>query len=170
MTTATIAAPFTIAQITQALPGRVMKLLSLKGQFASITFERSLKVKKGVAPVTKRTQMVVRLGVEYDNQQIVQDKREEGALPSENQGLNGVEWIAYPYLLRSLKTGKFQVRVAPNRNAEQKPKVAFIRNGEEITREQAAEGAYASEFAEREAADAFNLTVDNIKMVNGEEV
>jgi hypothetical protein len=156
----------TIANIID-LPAPVKSLMPLQGQFASIVFERALKVKKGVAPVTKRTQMVVRLGVEYDNQQIVQDKREDGTLPVENQGLNGVEWVAYPYILRSLKTGKFQVRVAPNRNAEQKPKVTFTRNGEEITREQAAEGAYAQEFADREPADAFNLTVDNIKMVNG---
>lgn len=156
---------------TAAIPAPVAKLVNLHGQFVVITMRRPLKVKKGVPETIKESRFAVRIGVNYDNQKAVVEKRESGELPAENAGLIGREWIVFPYILRSLKSGKFQVRCTPiHNNPMAVREVRYFRNGQEITKAQAEEGAYASEFAEREPTDAFDITVDNITHVNGEVV
>ena len=152
-----------------ALPPRVRMLLSLRGQYASIVTRRALKVKKGAPEIIKESRMTVRLGVDYDNQQIVQDKRDDGRLPEDNQGLIGREWLIFPYLMRSVKSGKYLLRVTPVRNGTSASS-RFTVGDREVSREEAAQWAYAQEFAERETPDAFDLTVDNIVEVNGEPV
>lgn len=166
------AAPATLApsHAVVDLPIGVHKLMGLHGQFATITTERAIKVKKGVAECIKRSRFTVRIGVNYDNQAAVIAKREDGTLPTENAGLIGREWIVFPYVLRSLKSGKFMVRCTPVHNANAVKEAKFFRNGAEITRAEAEVGAYASEFAEREPTDAFDITVDNITHINGEAV
>lgn len=149
------------------MPIGVHKLMGLKGQFATITTSRAIKVKKGVAECIKESRFTVRIGVNYDNQAAVIAKREDGDLPAENAGLIGREWIVFPYVLRSIKSGKFMVRCTPVHNENAVREVKFFRNGAEITRAEAEVGAYASEFAEREPTDAFDITVDNITHING---
>jgi hypothetical protein len=158
-----------VGTIAAPIPAPVARLVNLHGQFATLTMRRPLKVKKGVAETIKESRFTVRIGVNYDNQKAVQEKRESGDLPAENAGLIGREWVVFPYILRSLKTGKFQVRCTPiHNNPMAVREVHFYRDGKEITRAEAEVGAYASEFAEREPTDAFDITVDNITHVNGE--
>jgi hypothetical protein len=151
------------------LRGHILSLLSLRGQFASIRTRRPVKVKKGGPSYVKESRMVVRLGVDYDNQKMVAEKREDGTLPATNQGLIGREWLIFPYLMRSEKSGKMLMRVTPVRTATSHRSTFWLED-REVTRDEVKEWAYAAEFAERETPDAFDLTVDNIVEVNGVEV
>jgi len=164
---ATLNAP-TLATVD--LPVAVHALVAVHGQFVSIRTVRPIKVRKGCAEILKDSRFTVRIGVNYDNQKAVVEKRENGDLPAENAGLIGREWIVFPYILRSIKSGKYMVRCSPVHNDACKRSVEFTRNGKTITREEAAVDAYASEFAEREPTDAFDITVDNIVEINGKAV
>jgi hypothetical protein len=156
------------ALATVDLPLAVHALVQLHGQFASIRTVRAIKVKKGCPEIVKESRFTVRIGVNYDNIAKVQENRENGTLPAENAGLIGREWIVFPYILRTLKSGKYLVRCTPVHNAPRS--VEFSCNGKTITREEAAKTAYASEFAEREPTEAFDITVDNIVEINGKPV
>ena len=160
-------APATPSHATVDLPVGVHRLMSLKGQFCSITTRRSIKVKKGVAECIKESRFTVRIGISYDAQKAVIEKRENGELPAENAGLIGRIWVVENYILQSVKSGKYLVRCTPVHSDSVKRSVSFYRNGKEITHEEAEIGAYASEFSERVPTDAFDITVDNITHING---
>lgn len=153
------------------VPALVETLLSLKGQIVTITTARSIKYRKdagAVAQTIKVSTFQCRVGVNYDNLKVVQEKRENGDLPAENAGLNGMEWVQFPHLLRGIKSGKYQIRcTAFNGNAS---KVAFVRNGVEIDRADALVGTLASEQPKDAHSDVFNITVDSITHINGERV
>jgi len=152
------------------VPALVETLLSLKGQIVTITTARDVKYRKdSPAPQTiKVSTFQCRVGVNYDNLKVVQEKRENGDLPAENAGLNGMEWVQFPHLLRGIKSGKYQIRcTAFNGNPS---KVAFVRNGAEISREVALVGTLASEQPKDAPSDVFNITVDSITHINGERV
>lgn len=66
----------------------VLQLIHVKGQIVAIKTERECKIRKGAKPITKQSMFTCRLGVNYDNIRKVQDKRETGELPAQNQGLS----------------------------------------------------------------------------------
>jgi hypothetical protein len=152
------------------LPVAVHALVAVHGQFVSIRTVRAIKVRKGCAEILKDSRFTVRIGVNYDNQAAVKEKRESGELPAENAGLIGREWIVFPYIMRSVKSGKYLVRCSPVHNDACKRSVEFTRNGKTITKAEAEVDAYASEFYERDEVDAFDITVDNIVEINGKAV
>lgn len=78
-----------------------------------IEWERPAKLRAAYSgfPLYKHTRMMLRIGVEYDNMISVQQGRVNGDLPAENAGLVGKEWVLYPYLKRSMKTGKLLLSV-----------------------------------------------------------
>jgi hypothetical protein len=158
-----------IGTLPMDLRDHILALLSLRGQFAAIRTRRPVKVKKGGPTFVKESRMVVRLGVDYDHQKTVVEKREDGTLPAVNQGLIGREWLIFPYLMRSEKSGKMLLRVTPVRTATSH-RATFWLGDREVTRDEVKEWAYAAEFAERDTPDAFDITVDNIVGVNGVEV
>ena len=43
--------------------------------------------------------------MQYDNKASVKEARQNGDLPSENQGLKGMEWVEYPIVKKSVKKG-----------------------------------------------------------------
>ena len=132
------------------------------GQFRTVDIERPLKVKKGVEPITKKSTVSIRLGVAYDNIKDVQAKRESGELPAENAGLPWGEWLQYPYVIAH--KGEQYLRCSLNKNGNPKP-AQYFQNGIEITKEQAQAVAYASEFADKDDMDVFNLKASNIVTV-----
>jgi hypothetical protein len=180
MTTATLTQPIQVThptndptsmEVLRNLPLAVVKLLNNKGKFVAMVTSRPMKVRKGCQEILKQSEYVCRIGIEYDHQKAVIEKRESGELPAENQGLIGREWIVAPVILRSIKSGKYMVRCSPvHNNPYNKHSVRYIRNGVEISREDAMKDAYASEFADRESVDAFDVTVDNIVSINSELV
>ena len=89
-----------------------------KGSFQKMIWSRELKLYKKFEnqdiKITKVSEGTVRFGVEYDNMKAVQEKRENGELPQDNQGLNGMEWIFYPYLLKGKNGKEFVEREFPS--------------------------------------------------------
>ena len=153
------------------VPALVETLLALKGQIVTITTARDVKYRKdsgAIAQTVKVSTFQCRMGVNYDNLKVVQEKREDGSLPAENAGLNGMEWVQFPHLLRGIKSGKYQMRCTSF--AGNASKVAFVRNGAEITRDEALVGVLASELPKDDRSDVFNITVDSITHINGVRV
>ena len=63
------------------------RILSKKGQIATITTSRVMKTRKGMDAIIKTSTFQTRLGIDYNNLSKVVVKREAGDLPAENQGL-----------------------------------------------------------------------------------
>jgi hypothetical protein len=138
----------------------ITELLNKKGQFVSFKTQKNLKVRKGQTPILKISEFVARIGVEYDNIKRVQEKRESGELPEENQGLPWGQWVKYPYLISH--KDEFYIRCSKTNNGKQPPKVKYIRDGVEITRYDAMQAALASEFSDKADIDVFNIKVSSI--------
>lgn len=140
------------------------KILKLrKGSFQKLSWGRELKLYKkyeneGIK-ITKISEGIVRFGVEYDNMKSVQQKRESGELPQDNQGLNGLEWILYPYLLKNPKTKKEYIRVNTTGN---RIRTRYFLNGKEISREVAEQYCTASNFSNGNPIEVFNVGIENI--------
>lgn len=98
----------------------INKILSKKGQFTKLTWDRTCKTKKDAPLVRKITTLqIARLGITYDNMNKVQRKRETGELPKENQGLpSWCEWAIYPYFGRNKNNGQIYLRVYPRPNSK----------------------------------------------------
>lgn len=133
-----------------------------KGVFSIVNMEKNLKVKKGFAPIVKKSSFSVQLGVEYDNKKSVIEKRAEGILPQENQGLPWGEWALYPYVITH--KGEQYLRVSLY-NSSYKPTAIYLQNGVEISRDEAKTQCYASEFQDHSQADCFTIKASNIVSV-----
>ena len=139
--------------------------LNKKGQFAKITFKRSMKVAAAhkLHTVEKVVWgMLVRCGIDYDNMKSVQDKREDGTLPVENQGLPWGEWEVFPHLIKHKGETYFRFSVAKNVN-NQTMVVKYLVDGQEATIDQAKELCIASEFKPKETSlDVFTVKESNL--------
>jgi hypothetical protein len=143
-------------------------LKTQQGKLVEIVSERDLKVRKGQDTIKKRSTMQCRIGMVYDELASVQEKRENGALPEENQGLPWGKWVAFPYLIEH--KGEFYVRCTVDKAAKL-TSPTFTRGGEIISREVAQAAALASEFSDRSDTDIFNLrvsTIETISAINNE--
>ena len=138
--------------------------MALKGHFVRIVANRPLKVRKGKAEIIKHSEYTVRIGCDYEALKIVKDGRENGDLPSENQGMWG-EWIVFPIL--KVHKGNHYIRCTAVRGNENcKPSVTFLRNGVPITVEEAKADALASEFYEKDLV-VFDIKVESVESING---
>lgn len=133
-----------------------------RGAFRSVLWERPLKTRKSVKDViTKRTYGTsLRFGVEYDKMASTQKGREDGTLPTENQGLRGLAWIIPNLTLRSLKTGDTLVRVSLARNSTFSTE--YFLNGRKVTKEEIEPLVLRSELGRHEMPEVFNLKTENI--------
>lgn len=131
-----------------------------KGQFTNISWGKELKTLKGIDDkVEKIAKAVVRFGVEYDNIQDVKAMRENGQLPSENQGLPWGVWSDYPYFVEN--KGKDYLRCSTVNNT--KIQVQYYKNGKPISRQDAEQICLKSEFNKASGAmEIFTVSVDNI--------
>lgn len=146
------------------------KLKAKKGANLSVVFDRPLKTRKGVSEkITKVTRIVARGGVDYDNLGIVQEKRENGELPSENAGLPWGEWVEFPLHIRHKDVD--YARFYPASGIGFKPEVAYFIDGVEVPK--TAEGwiqvrslCLASEFPKRDEAPlCFTIKANNVAMI-----
>lgn len=130
------------------------------GEFHAIEWERTLKTRKGIEDIiTKRSKAVVRVGVSYDHKQAVKTKRENGILPSENQGLPYGVWRVFPYLIKH--NNKLQLRVTTAQNT--KFTTEYFKNGERVDKSEIIESCLKSETqSSTEQIDVFNLKIENI--------
>lgn len=140
-----------------------------KGTFVDMSWGKQLKTRKGVADIiTKESNGNVRLGIEYDNKKSVIEKRESGEIPAENQGLKGMEWLQFPYLLQGKNS--IHLRVYPTNNNPIHAK--YYKNGVEISKDEAKEYCLKSEIPDRngELPECLNIKIENIKTIKGQSL
>ena len=144
-------------------------LASKKGANLKATWAKKLKTRKdvGAVVVEKKTSMVVRGGIDYDNMKVVQEGREDGSLPSENAGLPWGEWAEFPLHITHKGTDYARFYPASGVNiatgGDFIPEVTFFINGQEATREEAQAVCLASEFPKREEAPlCFTIKAENV--------
>jgi hypothetical protein len=138
-------------------------IMTRKGTIVTVTSQKEVKVKKGNAPITKLSVFQARLGVTYDNMKSVQEKREDGRLPEQNQGLPWGTWKDFPYIIEH--NGKEYVRFSKV-NSSVPAKTVFFRDGQEIPVDEVKRVALASEFSKSDL-DCFNILADNIIDIKG---
>lgn len=140
------------------------RFMSRKGQIVSLTYTRPLKTLKKFnnLKVTKFGVMQARVGINYENIQAVQQKRETGELPPVNQGLPFGSWEYFPYTIKhTIKhNNKRYLRFStlPNQSA----KVIYFVNDKEVTAECAKALCLSSEFQEKNDLDVFVMNEENI--------
>ncbi len=137
---------------------------SRKGSNLSVIIERPVKTlsaHKG-NNIIKTTKLVIRGGVEYDNIGLVQEKREDGSLPSENAGLPWGEWTEYP--LHISHKGSDYARFYPASGIGFTPKVSYTMNGVEVDKSVIEPLCLASEFKKSEDEPlCFTIKSENVK-------
>jgi hypothetical protein len=132
-----------------------------KGSFLRLEYRKVLKMKKGKPQLYKRVLRTAKPGVAYDNIGVVKEGRQDGTLPAENAGLNGVEWVDYPYCLRN-KAGEIQYRFTLTGTKVLETRYEDA-EGNAISKETAQEDCYSSEFNfSGEPPVVMNLKQDNI--------
>ena len=138
----------------------ISNLRSKKGQFGRVVWEKSLKTRKDFKnlSIRKRTSMVARAGINYDNLAIVKEKRENGSLPEINAGLPWGEWVpdAFPYLI-SHKENTY-IRLYPSNNLE----TLYFMNGKLSSLDEIKEFVLASELPKGEKPDCISVNLDNV--------
>lgn len=135
-------------------------LAKQKGTFTSIVWERELPTRKVFSNqiVTKRCTAVVRCGVTYDNIKAVQQKRLNGILPPQNDGLKWGEWLLAPYFIKH--KDKIYLRCAESKNNEMK--VEYFLNGKRVDRSVIEPFCLKSAFTDHSVLDVFTVNIDNI--------
>ncbi len=168
MSNATASLPSTTINALADLPSRVITLLNLKGQIATLRTVRTMKVRKGMAEVLKDSTFQTRIGVNYDNIAAVKEGRADGSLPAENAGLPWGEWVPglFPYVIAHKGNHYFRCTSV---NSGFIPKVCFYQNGKEITKAEAQAACLAQEFYDK-TGEVFDVKVESIVAINGEMV
>ena len=129
---------------------------------------RPCKTRKGtLVAITKSVRMVGRMGIEYDNINDVQEKREEGTLPAVNAGLPWGVWAEYPWLIEH--KGKNYLRLYNGTSSLTTTKVAFFMNGEATDKAMVVPYLLASELTEKDG-DCFCCDIENLTRINSEQV
>ena len=132
-----------------------------KGSNVFVEWERPVKTKKGHnLNLTKKTRMLCRIGVEYDNKAKTQEERENGTLPIKNAGLKGFKWIEHKTILQAIKSQKLYLRLEKGTFKSQ-PKVEYKLNGKIIEKEDYKHCMLASEIKTRNT-DTFNVKLEDI--------
>ena len=136
--------------------------LTKKGQFASAEWSRPCKTLKSCKhEIIKRTVATnVRIGANYENLQTTKDGRADGTLPSENQGLRGLEWVTFPVVLRNPKTERQFIRLETAKNS--KFSTQYFIDGRETTKAEIESLLQASEKSSGEMPTVMNIGVDTI--------
>ena len=153
--------PHTIVNITE-----IKNILSTrKGANLHAIFGKGMKTRKGVeSKVEKITSIIVRGGVEYDNQQVVKEGREDGTLPAENAGLPWGQWAEYPFHIEH--KGSDYVRFYSASGLAFEPKVEYYLDGIQVDKATIQPLCLASEFPNRtEAPLAMTVKAENVKAI-----
>lgn len=142
-----------------------------KGQNLRAIWGKQLKTLKGVEGVVEKvTSIVVRGGCDYENLATVQEGREDGSLPSENQGLPWGEWAEFPLHIGHKGTDYARFYPASGINlstgTEFVPVVEYYLDGELTTREVVQPLCRASEFPSRDEKPlCFTVKAENVRAI-----
>ena len=156
------------------LPQLIQNLFKIRGQFVSIKSRRLAKVKKNIVDVIEKESVFnVRVGCSYEKLANVKLQRELGIEPSPRSWGSYVPGF-YPYLISHDKDGETNYYfhfTSINGNDNCVPKVTWLRNGTEITPEEAKIYCLAAEFPKtKEERDCFDMNVNHILEINGKPV
>lgn len=140
-------------------------LFTRKGQNLSAIIGKELKTRKGVTDcVEKVTSIVIRAGIDYDNQALVKEGREDGSLPSENAGLPWGQWVNFPFHIEH--KGTDYVRFYSASGLAFEPKVEYYLNGVLSDKLTIQPLCLASEFPNRQDAPlAMTVKAENVKAI-----
>lgn len=134
-----------------------------KGANIKLSWHRACKTKKTCSDaISKEVHAVGRVGINYDNQKAVIEKRENGELPEQSQPIwhGKGEWAIFPYLIRHTVTGQYYLRLYTGTGTA-KPSVQFYRNGQAVSFENVAPDLLASE-KNSEKGDCFCCKVEDM--------
>lgn len=119
---------------------------SLKGKFISVTYRKTLKLKKGFRDDVLETvsTFVVRCGIDYNNQQTVVEGHENGTIDPKKyrSPIKRVDGSNVRYY--NEKTEEHYLGVTPSRVEGQKKKT-YILNGSEVSYEEVEHMLYSSD-------------------------
>lgn len=143
--------------------------LSKKGTFATVEYSRPVKVKKGCPVEITKTTVArnVRIGAQYDALKAVQTAKGVSTTAEAhelNTGLKGFEWVTYPTILKSTKTGANYVRVETNTNT--KFESVYRVNGKEVNKADVEQYFLASEKSKGEMPVVMNIKLDTISYIH----
>lgn len=142
-----------------------------KGSNIVLEWIRPAKVKTSCeSNIQKYVLMVGRVGIDYDNQQVVKEKRESGELPSERHPIwNGKgEWVIFPYLIRHVVTGELYVRLYESTSKAIAPKVEWMMDGVPVDYEDVEPFLLASEKKSEKDGDCFCCKLGNMVRIANE--
>lgn len=130
--------------------------------------------------IEKSVRMVGRMGIDYNNIKAVQEKRENGDLPSTPQPLSWGFWVSdgilghnkglkkeNPFYSEILPTTKYYVRLYNGTSANVRPEVHFFLDGNEVALEEIQHMLLASEIG-KEKGDCFCCKFENMTRIHGE--
>lgn len=142
-----------------------------KGTYCNVCYTKPLPVRKsaGEHQVYKTVKTTVRMYVGYDNMKTVQEKRNNGLLPTTNQGLfPNQTWSIPGLLIKNLVTGKETVRFAVASNTKNKAEVHYFVDGKEISKDELKNSniCTAAAFPPSTDKDVFNVTLDYINSIS----
>jgi len=138
-----------------------------KGVNVRLAWRRDCKVKKSVTDlIEKATVGVGRIGIDYDNQAAVIEKRENGELPEESQPIwhGKGEWVIFPYLIRHTDTNQLYLRLYKG-TGNAIPKVQFYRNDEPVSKESLDSELLSSEKSTEKDGDCYCVKIEDMTMI-----
>jgi hypothetical protein len=141
-----------------------------KGANIICEWTRTAKVKKTcTAVIQKMVRAVGRVGIDYNNINDVQEKRENGELPAIPQPIwNGKgQWEIFPYLIKHVDTHALYVRLYNGTSATVKPHVQWLRDGKEVSFEEVENDLLASE-KNKEHGDCFCCKIEDMTRIHNE--
>lgn len=140
------------------------------GTYYSMDWTRDCKIKQSAKKqgivITKHSKAVLQYKVKYDNKATVQEKRKNGTLPKENQGLPWGYWYNDFIIAKDNKDGTtdFYLRggIIENSRIESEYEI----NGEKTTYQEIEPLLLASEKPKKgEKPDVINVKIDNINYI-----
>ena len=141
-----------------------------KGANIIVGWTRLCKTKKACEDViTKRVKCVGRVGIDYNKQKAVQEKRDSSELPEQAQPIwhGAGEWEIFPFLIRHVRTGQNYLRLYTSTSKTHKPSVEFFRNGIPVTMEEISGDLLASE-KKSEKGDCFCCKIEDMTTIEWE--
>lgn len=139
-----------------------------KGSNIVLEWTRPAKTFKTCAEtVEKHVRMVGRMGLDYNNLQAVQEKRESGELPSDPQPLPWGVWAIFPWLIEH--KGTHYVRLYKGTSAKVRPSVSWTLNGKPVEYAIVEPLLLASEKGEERESDCFTCKTENMTRIASEE-
>lgn len=139
-------------------PNLLKSFLDKTGQICAVTWRRSCKVRANCPfSIEKEVSATVRAGINYNNLTAVQQKRESGELPEQNNGLPWGKWLVFPHVIEHKGNNYF--RFYPFNGG--KVVTQYFRDGERVDFAQVEPYLLASEKGEK-TGDCFTVNESSI--------